>query len=69
LGEPEAAAETLDLVLKRGNLHEALAAENAVDYLREAGHMTLHRAQQLVRGLTFGEPADRIPRYLLELPD
>ena len=68
LGEQEAAIATLDAVLKGGNLHEALAAQNALDFLREAGHVTLARAQDLVRGLEFGEPADRIPRYLLELP-
>ncbi len=62
------AVATLDAVLKGGNLHEALAAQNALDFLREAGHVTLARAQDLVRGLEFGEPADRIPRYLLELP-
>jgi N-sulfoglucosamine sulfohydrolase len=67
LGAHEAAAETLEGVLKRGNLHEALAAQNAIDFLHQSGHMTLLRAQQLVRGLTFGEPADRIPQYLLEL--
>jgi arylsulfatase A-like enzyme len=68
LGEQEAAVKTIEAVLKSGNLHEALAAQNSLDFLREAGHVSLARAQELVRGLKFGEPADRIPRYLLELP-
>jgi len=55
-------------VLTSGNLHEALAAQNSLDFLREAGHVTLARAQDLVRDLKFGEPADRIPKYLLSLP-
>jgi N-sulfoglucosamine sulfohydrolase len=68
LGEEEAALKTLAAVLSSGNLHEALAAQNALDFLREAGRVTLDRAQDLVRAMKFAEPADRIPRYLLELP-
>jgi arylsulfatase A-like enzyme len=67
LGDQESALETLATVLTRGNLHEALAAQNSLDFLREARLVPLLRAQELVRGLKFGEPADRIPRYLLEL--
>ena len=62
------AVKTLEGVLKSGNLHEALAAQNALDFMRESGRVTLARAQDLLRGLKFGEPADRIPRYLLEMP-
>jgi HEAT repeat protein len=67
LGEPEAAVTALATVLKSGNVHESLAAQNALDALREAGLVPLARAQELVRGLDLGEPADRIPRHLLEL--
>jgi hypothetical protein len=67
LGEPEAAAKAIDKVLTTGNLHEALAAQNALDFLRQASILTLAQAQDMVRNLKFGEPADRIPRYLLEL--
>ncbi len=68
LGQQEAAVKVLAGVLETGNLHEALAAQNALDFLREAGRIPLARAQDLVRGLKFGEPADRIPKYLLSLP-
>jgi hypothetical protein len=67
LGEPEAAVKTLATVLTNGNLYEALAAQNSLDYLHQAGLIPLSRAQELVRGLEFAEPADRIPRYMLEL--
>jgi arylsulfatase A-like enzyme len=67
LEEDEAAIKSLDEVLHGGNLHEALAAQNTIDALRASGVISLDRAQQLVRGLEFGEPADRIPRYLLGL--
>jgi N-sulfoglucosamine sulfohydrolase len=67
LGEPEAAVTALSTVLKSDNVHESLAAQNALDALRQAGLVPLALAQELVRGLDFGEPADRIPRYLLEL--
>jgi N-sulfoglucosamine sulfohydrolase len=64
LGEREAAVPTIELVLKTGNLHEALAAQNALDFLWQAGLVPLKQAQDLVRGLMFPEPGDRIPRYL-----
>jgi N-sulfoglucosamine sulfohydrolase len=68
LGEKDAAVKAIAAVLKTGNPHEALAAQNALDFLRESGHVPLAEAQALVRGLKFSEPADRIPRYLLGLP-
>lgn len=68
LGQQEAAVKALAGVLETGNLHEALSAQNSLDFLREAGRVPLARAQDLVRGLKFGEPADRIPKYLLRLP-
>lgn len=67
LGEAEAALRTIAAVLEGGNLHEVLAAQNALDFLREAGLVALQRAQDLVRGSKLPEPADRIPRYILEL--
>ena len=65
LGEREAAVATISAVLKSGNLHEALAAQNALDFLHQAGLVPLSQAQELVRGLEFNEPANRIPRFLL----
>lgn len=67
LGEQEAAIATIADVLKSGNTYEVLAAQNALDFLYQAGHVPLSRAQQLVRGAKGGEPTDRIPRYLLDL--
>lgn len=67
LGDDEAATQTIQTVLNQGNLAESLAAQNALDSLREAGLVSLAKAQELVRGLTQDEPADRIPRYLLNL--
>ena len=68
LGEQEAAAAAIAAVIKASNLREALAAQNALDFMRLAGHVTLAQAQDMVRGLKFSEPADRIPAYLLGLP-
>lgn len=68
LGERKAAAQTIADVLKNGNKHEALAAQNALDFMWKAGTITLPQAQTLVRDLKFSEPADRIPRYLLSQP-
>jgi arylsulfatase A-like enzyme len=68
LGENDAAVNTIAAVLKNGNLHESLAAQNALDFLWQAGLVPLAQAQELVRDLKFSEPGDRIPRYLLSQP-
>jgi hypothetical protein len=67
LGQADDAFKTLEDVIKHGNLYEGLAAQNSLDYLRQSGHVSLARAQEIVRGLELAEPADRIPRYLLQL--
>lgn len=67
LGEPDAAIQALSAVLDRGNLHEILAAQNALDFLQADSVIPLARVQALVRDAKHREPADRIPRYLLEL--
>lgn len=66
LGEEEAALEAVADVLKSSNIHEVLAAQNALDYMRQAGHVSLPEAQRLVKDLKLPEPADRIPSYLLD---
>ncbi|MDY0167867.1 MAG: sulfatase-like hydrolase/transferase [Thermoguttaceae bacterium] len=67
LGEGEPALKTLDGVLRDGNLYETLAALNTLDFMRQAGHVSLARVQAMVKDLEFGEPAGRIPNYLLGL--
>ncbi|MDO8543018.1 MAG: hypothetical protein Q7S40_21445 [Opitutaceae bacterium] len=42
-----------------------LAALNTLEYMWRAGHVSLERAQGIVRDLKLAEPADRIPRFLL----
>lgn len=68
LGEREAAARTIARVLSQGNVHEVLAAQNALDFMWQAGSLPLAQAKELVRDTKFAEPADRIPRYLLAQP-
>jgi arylsulfatase A-like enzyme len=68
LGEREPAVKAIAGVLKTGNTYEALAAQNALDFMWEAGTVPLAQAQSLLRDLKFPEPADRIPRYLLDQP-
>lgn len=65
LDEKEAAFTTVAHVIKEGGHYEALAAQNTLDFMWKAGHVSLARAQDSVRGLKFKEPADRIPKYLL----
>jgi len=68
LGEHDAAVKTVADVVRSGNLYETLAAQNSLDFLWQAGHVPLAEAQNLVRDVKFAEPADRIPRYLLNQP-
>lgn len=65
LGETEAALRCLGGVIQSGNSYEVLAAQNALDFLSEAGLVPLAAAQELLRKVPPGEPGDRIPRYLL----
>jgi arylsulfatase A-like enzyme len=68
LGARQAAVNTLADVIATGNLYEVLAAQNALDFLWQAGLVPLGQAQDLLRDLKFDEPVDRIPRYLLGQP-
>lgn len=68
LGEPEAALKTLEATINSGQPYEVLALLNALEFMWRAGHVPLSRAQSLVADLQLAEPADRIPRYLLDLP-
>jgi N-sulfoglucosamine sulfohydrolase len=68
LGEREAAAQAIARVLAKGNVHEVLAAQNALDFMWQAGTIPLAQAKELVRDTKFAEPGDRIPRYLLAQP-
>ncbi len=65
LGEQEAAVEVVVEVIKNGEFYESLAAQNTLDFMWKDGHVTLSKAQDIVRGLKFKEPGDRIPKYLL----
>jgi arylsulfatase A-like enzyme len=65
LGEVDKAMETLSHVLRHGNAHEILAAQNATEYLWVDGLIPLDRAQQaLASQTTSDEPANRIPEYI-----
>lgn len=66
LGEQQAAVAALAEVVLKGNLHEALAAQNALDVLRSAGLASTADLVTIVAGRKFREPADRIPGYWSE---
>ncbi|RBP40460.1 arylsulfatase A-like enzyme [Roseimicrobium gellanilyticum] len=67
LGESDAAANALAEVIRNGSRYEVVAALNALDAMRAAGHVPLARAQEMVRGVKFAEPANRVADYLLSL--
>ncbi|MEX1049757.1 MAG: sulfatase-like hydrolase/transferase [Akkermansiaceae bacterium] len=68
LGEADAAVKTIAGVLRNGNPHEVLAAQNALDFMWQAGHVSLPEAKRLMVGTKSREPGDRIPRYFLDQP-
>jgi N-sulfoglucosamine sulfohydrolase len=57
---------TIASVIEMGDFYEVLAAQNALDFMWQSGHVSLEDAQALIRDREFREPADRIPRYLLQ---
>jgi hypothetical protein len=65
LGDVEQALAALTGVIRDGEPYEKLAALNALDFMWKAGQVPLTRAQEMVGGMQFSEPVDRIPRYLL----
>lgn len=65
LGEAEAALTALGAGVRRPDAYEALAALNSLDALVQEGRVPAARAAELVRGLSFREPADRIASRLL----
>jgi arylsulfatase A-like enzyme len=67
LGESETPANVLADVIHHGSLYEVVTAQNALDAMRAAGHVPLARAQEIVRGVKFKEPANRVADYLLSL--
>jgi len=67
LGEAGSAVKVLGEVLASGNSFEILAAQNALEYVWQAGYIPLSAAQKLLRERPFTEPTQRIPEYLLGL--
>jgi N-sulfoglucosamine sulfohydrolase len=65
LGETLAAAKAVTAVLDQGNPHEILAAQNTLDFMRQAGFVPLAVAQDMIRDFKGSEPNNRIPRHLL----
>lgn len=69
LGDVEQALPVLGAVIRTGAPYEVLAAQNALDFLQAAQRIPLAAAQDLVRGVSFSEPNQRIPEYLLQLSE
>jgi N-sulfoglucosamine sulfohydrolase len=64
-GETDAALKTLKQVLLEGNAYEALAAQNAIEYLWRDGVISLEQAQATLNvDRTWSEPNNRIPNLL-----
>jgi len=63
LGREDAAAETLEAMVRTDGGYAALAALNAVDFMHQGGHITLGRILKMIDGVDFEPPADRMAEY------
>lgn len=68
LGEGRSALAVLAEVMRTGRVESHVTALNVIEAMWRAGHLTLADAQAAVRGLSPGEPGDRIVRLLLAQP-
>jgi hypothetical protein len=63
LGETDVALKTLEPIVKGEYEYPALSAMNALDYMQQAGHVSLERVRQLLGNTQFkGNPA-RMAEY------
>ena len=68
LGEADLAFETLESVIKGNEEYEILAALNALDFMYQAGHVSIDRILALIEGITFEATANRIAEYFKSIP-
>lgn len=65
LGQTDKALATLEPIVKGSEKYPSLAALNALDFLHEAGHVTLERIRKMVRGTQFKDTPERMANYFL----
>ena len=63
LGETELAIKTLTPIIKSDEEFLSLAALNALDFMQQAGHISLQRIRKLIEGVSFKTTPERMARY------
>jgi HEAT repeat protein len=63
LGDAQLAVKTLESVIKSGEEYPALAALNALDFMHQAGHVSLDRIRELIKGIRFKSTPARMADY------
>ncbi len=63
LGQAKLAVKTLESVIKSEEEYPALAALNALDFMHQAGHVSLERIRELIKGVRFKSTPARMADY------
>ncbi|MHC4518272.1 MAG: sulfatase-like hydrolase/transferase [Planctomycetota bacterium] len=66
LGQTDKALATLEPIVKGSEKYPSLAALNALDFIHEAGHVTVERIREIVSGTEFRDTPERMAKYFLE---
>lgn len=63
LGEADLAVRTMESIIDGKETFASLAALNALDYMQQAGHVSVKRIQQIVKGKRFKDVSGRMVEY------
>ena len=63
LGQAQPAVKTLESVIKSEEEYPALAALNALDFMHQAGHVSLDRIRELIKGVRLKSTPKRMADY------
>ena len=63
LGETDIALETMEPIIRGKESFATLAALNALDFMQQAGHVSVKRIQGIVKGKRFKNVSGRMVDY------
>ncbi|MHC4116356.1 MAG: sulfatase-like hydrolase/transferase [Planctomycetota bacterium] len=63
LGETDLALETMEPIIRGKESFTTLAALNALDFMMQAGHVSVERIQSIVKGMRFKDVSGRMVDY------
>ncbi|GAI66279.1 unnamed protein product [marine sediment metagenome] len=63
LGEADLAVKTLEPIIKSDEQYAVLAALNSLDFMQQAGHVSLERIRELIKTVSFKGIPERMAKY------